>query len=152
DRPRAGLMALALALGALAATVKITTCAAAWLALGLLLPTTLAAPDRRRRALAWLTLVVVPLAAGVLWTRFADGLKEQNPFARHLTSAGLWQWNFGTWEQRTDWETWGRVFWRTPGLACQSAFLAASLLLAWPAGRRLPVAGCALVYLTLPLV
>jgi hypothetical protein len=152
DRPRAALFVLALTLGVLAATVKITTCAAAWLALGLVLLGYLVRPGRGWRLAAWAVLVGVPLAAGVLWTHYADGLKEQNTFARHLTSAALQEWNFGTWAQRESWKTWGHVFCRTPSLIRQNLFLVAALLLAPLAGRFVAVAGCVLIYLTLPLV
>jgi hypothetical protein len=153
DRPRWAVFLLALSLGVLAALVKITTCAGAWLALGLLLPTFLRGPGGWRRALAWLVLVGVPIAAGFLWTAYADGLKEQNPFARHLTSHALREWNFGTWDERWRWETWGGIFFRATVMAGQTILLGCSLLLALLARRRrAAVAGCALIYVTLPLV
>jgi hypothetical protein len=153
DRPRTVLFLLALALGVLAATVKITTCTAAWLALGLLLPGILWSAERRWRGLLWLALIGVPFAAGVLWTHYADGLKEQNPFARHLTSTALREWNFGTWKTRGEWLTWGCVFGQSWVLARQNILLVGSVLLASLAGRRFKsVAGCVFIYLALPLV
>jgi hypothetical protein len=153
ERPRPVPFVAALALGVLAALVKITTCAAAWLALGLLLPGLLLRSGRGSRAAAWLVLVGVPLAAGVLWTHWADSLKEQNPFARHLTSRALHEWNFGTPGQRWQWQTWGYVLARSPGMARQSIWLAACLLL-MPLTRRYraAVAACIFIHLALPLV
>jgi len=153
DRPRPAPFVAALSLGVLAALVKITTCAAAWLALGLLLPGMLLRPGRGWRAVAWLVLVGVPLAAGVLWTHWADSLKEQNPFARHLTSRALHEWNFGTSSQRWQWQTWGYVLARSPAMARQGIVLAACLLL-MPLTRRYraAVAACVFIHLALPLV
>jgi hypothetical protein len=153
DRPRVGMFLLAVVFGILAALVKITTCSAAWLCLSLLLARSVRRHERWRQVLAGAALVGISLGAGVLWTRFADGLKEQNPFARHLTSRALWEWNFGSWELRWQWLTWGNIFLHNYVLARQNALLLFSLLLAPLAGRRcLPAAGCGLVYLTLPLV
>jgi hypothetical protein len=152
DRPRLALFLLALSLGVLAALVKITTCVGAWLALALLLPSLLASPARRPRAWLWLALVGVPFAAGLLWTRYADGLKEQNEIARYLTSTSLRDWNFGSWEMRWRWHTWGCVFCHTWGLARQGALMVVCLLLSPLAGRFKPVAACALLYVVLPLV
>ena len=166
DRPRASTLLLALLLGVLAALVKITTCAGAWLVLGLLLPRVLRLPEfsclsrpsarlrmRTWRVCTWLLIVGVPLAAGVLWTHYADGLKEQNPIAKHLTSRALQEWNFGLWGMRWEWDTWKCILCRTWTMTAQSAFLGASLLLALLARRRLAqVVICAFVYLCLPFV
>jgi hypothetical protein len=152
-RPRFMMFLLALVLGVVAALVKITTCAAAWLALAFLLPGVVRTERSWLRAGGWMLLVAVPLVAGVLWTRFADGIKEQNLFARHLTSNALRQWNFGTWDQRWELHTWAVVLGRSPGMVLASAWLAASLILALIARRRRAlVAACVLIHLTLPLV
>src|SRR5262249_39084140 len=98
-------------------------------------------------------LVLMPLAAGVLWTQYADGLKEQNALARHLTSRALQEWNFGTWGQRGQAETWGCILGRTPAMAHASIFLAVSGALALLARRYVgAVLSGALIYLALPLV
>ena len=40
------------------------------------------------------------LAAGVLWTRYSDAVKMENPFTGFLTSSSLAAWNFGTLSDR----------------------------------------------------
>jgi hypothetical protein len=153
DRPRPALFLLALGLGMLAALVKITTCAAAWLALTLLLPALWAGRERLVRTGMWLALVAGSVATGLLWTRYADGIKELNPFARHLTSSALQEWNFGGWGRRWQGWTWQVVFGRNPAIALQTAWLIASLFLVWLAGRRRAlVTACVLIHLALPLV
>jgi 4-amino-4-deoxy-L-arabinose transferase-like glycosyltransferase len=42
------------------------------------------------------------LVLGVLWTRYSDMVKMQNPYTEFLTSSNLTTWNFGTLEQRLD--------------------------------------------------
>lgn len=42
------------------------------------------------------------LLVGVLWTRYSDMVKLENPYTEFLTSASLTTWNFGTLEQRVD--------------------------------------------------
>jgi hypothetical protein len=153
ERPSLGLFVLGVTLGALAAAVKITTCAAAWLGLGLLLVQFMKSAGWRWRGPAWLALVCVPLIAGLLWTHFADGLKEQNPFAHHLTSRALIGWNFGTWAQRKDPAVWGCTFFMNGVVVRQNAFAVGSLLVCLLARRRrLAVGGCLAIYLALPLV
>jgi hypothetical protein len=87
--------AAATILGILAALVKVTTFVGALLAVGLLF---LYLWERRRpRILTILygsVLLVLPLAAGAIWTRFADFVKLQNPLQAQ-TSGDLAMWNFG---------------------------------------------------------
>jgi len=52
-------------------------------------------------------LVTLPaIAAGYLWVVWTDVLKEQNIFAHQLTSAFLWNWNFGYPGLRTSAKFW----------------------------------------------
>jgi hypothetical protein len=44
--------------------------------------------------------VALPIAATWRWTKFADGVKAQNPFGVYLTSTMVTTWNFGTLGQR----------------------------------------------------
>jgi hypothetical protein len=61
-------------------------------------------------------LAVVALIGGcivllvLLWTRFSDGIKSENPIAALTTSAALHGWNYGSLAQRLDGETWS-VLW-----------------------------------------
>jgi hypothetical protein len=45
--------------------------------------------------------ISLPVAVTWCWTRFADGVKAQNPFGAYLTSKMLTAWNFGTLDQRS---------------------------------------------------
>ena len=50
----------------------------------------------------WLNAGAPGLVAAGLWTHYADGVKHRQPLARFLESSALWDWNFGTADQRTD--------------------------------------------------
>jgi len=43
------------------------------------------------------------------WNRYADSIKSQNPYTVWLTSDNLTAWNFGTIEQRINFETWSAI-------------------------------------------
>ena len=51
-------------------------------------------------------MLLVPLAIGLIWAKFTDLVKEQNPLADFITSAALKDWNFGTLAQRLDGNFW----------------------------------------------
>ncbi|MBF0553010.1 MAG: glycosyltransferase family 39 protein [Nitrospirae bacterium] len=53
-----------------------------------------------------LTAIVVPFAAGYLWTVHADNVKNSSLFTEWLTSGHLEGWNYGTWKQRTELSNW----------------------------------------------
>lgn len=100
----------AIAFGCLAAMVKITT-AAFWVAPFALLA---AARDdepqsRRSWAGAW-ALSIVPVVAGLAWTRHADAIKAASDATAWLTSASLVTWNFGTVAQRLEPGSWGSIY------------------------------------------
>lgn len=99
--------------GVLAALVKVTT----WLPLLTLAGLAMARlawhglrRRENRRLLAGLLLahvvIVVPTWA---WLAHADAVKAANPVGALLTSKGLAQWNFGTFEQRIDPQVWSQV-------------------------------------------
>ncbi len=69
-------------------------------------------PGRLRAAAGTLALAAVPLAAGVVWTRWTDRIKAAQPATAWLTSERLWTWNFGTLAQRGHWEPWGEILGR----------------------------------------
>lgn len=53
----------------------------------------------------WITLALmalVPLLVGSAWTRYADAVKNASIYTQWLTSAELREWNFGTWELRSN--------------------------------------------------
>ena len=93
-------------LGVLAGIVKVTTLAP-FFALGASLAAWRIWVDRekgqvslRTPALQTLCCIVLPVAATWRWTKFADSVKEQNPFGAVLTSKALTAWNFGTFAER----------------------------------------------------
>ena len=101
-------LVFAMALGALAALLKITT-AAIWLAPAIFL--------LRRSRPASIALVATAAAAGLAWTGYTDAIKAANPATAWLTSAALRDWNFGTIAQRLDPAIWWTIFGRwLPGL------------------------------------
>ncbi|MFL5675763.1 MAG: ArnT family glycosyltransferase, partial [Chloroflexota bacterium] len=87
----------AVALGSLAALLKITT-AAIWLAPAVLL--------LRRSKLGAVAVAAVPAFAGIAWTSYTDAIKSHSAATMFLTSGRLTEWNFGTIAQRADPQTW----------------------------------------------
>lgn len=57
-----------------------------------------------------LTAIVLPFAAGYLWTIHADNVKKASLFTEWLTSEHLEGWNYGTWQQRGQWRIWMAIF------------------------------------------
>lgn len=98
----------AAALGALVAAAKLTTAvvflvpAAAFTLRCLLRPGAEPAPTRGLlgTALTAALLAGITLGTGMLWTRYADGIKASNPLATAFVSSGLGSFVFGTLEQR----------------------------------------------------
>ena len=99
----------ALVIGCLATMVKITT-AAFWIAPFALLGVWRddAPATARSRIGAW-TLTIVPLVAGLAWTRWADAIKAASDATAWLTSTALTSWNFGTVAQRLEPDQWEHV-------------------------------------------
>jgi 4-amino-4-deoxy-L-arabinose transferase-like glycosyltransferase len=48
-----------------------------------------------------IVFIGIPFLIAVVWTKYADNIKLQNPFTSSLTSSVLNNWNFGTLEQKT---------------------------------------------------
>lgn len=131
-------LALAIVAGAAACLVKVTS-GVFWI-----LPMVLATSARdsgsgirgwvRSRLEPGLALAVaVPLAVTWWWVRYSDHVKAQNLEGKHLTSAALETWNFGTIAQRLEPSTWTTVLGRidptiTGGVIWGGLILAALLL------------------------
>lgn len=90
----------------LAFLTKITT-PIGWL-VGIMLRLLLKAPQStslpKKLLATWPAVLVssLGLAVGILWTSFADSIKEGHPITTFLTSSSLSAWNFGTLQQRVD--------------------------------------------------
>jgi 4-amino-4-deoxy-L-arabinose transferase-like glycosyltransferase len=97
---------LALALGSIAMLVKITT-AVFWIVPFAVLGFGRDADARgaMRSVAAW-ALALVPLAVGLAWTRYADGIKAASEATASLTSAALAPFTFGTLGDRFDPAVW----------------------------------------------
>ena len=100
-----------LAFGVLAALCKITTWALACGVTGLLVLFSNGIP--KRKDFLWVAAAgfaaVLPIIPGKLWLGYGDSVKSQNPFACKAlisTSAKQADWNFGTWEQKTNPDVW----------------------------------------------
>jgi hypothetical protein len=106
ERRSASLAVVAVLVGSLAFTVKITTAVIFVVPLLTYVATSdrpgLRNAVRARLAPPFLALLLVPLAAGLLWTRHADAIKEAHELTRWLTSDALRDWNLGTLDQRTE--------------------------------------------------
>ena len=109
--------------GVLAATVKITTyyaffvAAVSYFAWQSFLANGFFA-DRRKRDYSFLATffifaVLIPVLALFAWTSYSDYLKSLNPLARNLTSTALTSWNFGTLSDKISLRTWLMFFNRT---------------------------------------
>lgn len=159
DARRASLL-VGLAAGTVAALVKPTTLAPAWLlVIGL---TALdagralqagAARGAVRSVCAGLALCAVPAAFGLAWTWYADSLKAANPNASWLTSTALRHWSFGSAAQRLAPETW-RVIGQRAGLVVGHplVLVAGLAALAFARRRRAEVAVCLGLFVSAPLV
>ncbi len=67
------------------------------------------APVWRRALGGILAGPALGLVAAVLWSRYADAVKEKNPLADAWTSSNLTTWNFGTIRQRVDPSVWTTI-------------------------------------------
>ena len=99
---RPAVCGLALAAGLVGMLVKPTT-AVFWVIPALAYRPTGQTDRRRLGAVLGLTiLVLVPLAAALMWTRHADAIKAASPTTDWLTSSALREWTFGTLSQRLE--------------------------------------------------
>ena len=69
-----------------------------------------------RAVLTALISTLLGLGFGLIWTAYADNTKMENPVAKNLTSEQLFQWTYGTLEQRLTFEQWDQIFERLPSL------------------------------------
>ncbi|GAB5558576.1 MAG: hypothetical protein SynsKO_02230 [Synoicihabitans sp.] len=110
-------VALTAFLGALAATVKVTTFAV-WggIALGLGIAKILdlyrrGSPQERNTFIAQASIAgIIPLVAGISWVRFADAVKLTSPGGFFLTSENLSDFNIGKLADRFDPALWKQLF------------------------------------------
>ena len=116
------LLVAIMATGMLAALTKVTTFCMYYLIGGLYLLSSsvwqimerLDIPSLVKKNFPFLvTAIMLPLAAAFVWTRYSDSVKSFNPLGAHLTSTNLANWNFGTWEQKLNWNTWSDYFSRS---------------------------------------
>jgi 4-amino-4-deoxy-L-arabinose transferase-like glycosyltransferase len=128
--------ALAAALGSIAMLVKVTS-AVFWIVPFALLGFGRDAGARRhwRSIPAW-GLVLVPVAAGLAWTRHADAIKAASDATAWLTSGALVTWNFGTLEQRQDLGAWASALRPSLVLTAGGLLPIAAIAAAWVAVRR----------------
>jgi hypothetical protein len=161
EAPRRWLIAAAIGFGILASVVKITTFAVFFLAVGLALACRCLATYRQTRSfrelarLAWpfLPILLLPVLAGLWWTRLTDQAREANLLGQHMTSRAMKEWTLGTLEQRLSAETWLVILSRLGLMVGQVAVLALCLIgLASAGRRRWQVAACLLLALSGPLI
>lgn len=89
------------------------------------------------RALLYPMIVIgIPLSIGLAWAHYADVVKMDNPFGTQLTSKNLTTWNFGSMEQKLDFETWRLVVWDRSLRRNAGGLLGVLLLLLPWFGRR----------------
>ena len=155
---------LACVCGAIAALVKITTFVVFIVPALYLLGTDLirwpfqwpAFADLRRRIVVAIALVVVALAAGTTWTRFADAVKEENPIGRYNASSSAFakSWVYGTAEQKLSWPTWKTIIGRAPTILTddKALWLTTGLALLITGRRRKEALACCFLYLLSPLL
>jgi hypothetical protein len=110
DDRSAAWFAAALAFGCIATLVKITT-AVFWVAPFALLAVSRDDDrgSRRSWAGAW-ALSILPILAGLAWTRHADAIKAASEATAWLTSSELVAWNFGSVAQRLEPGAWASIY------------------------------------------
>ncbi len=108
------LLALAVVCGILAGLVKITTLFISSVPVIMLMGAdtwrALRDPNRgkalARTALTYALALGIPVIIAVIWTRYADSVKAQNPMAGLIISSNLTKWNFGTFGFRFSHKCW----------------------------------------------
>ena len=120
--------------------VKVTTGVFWILPFALLGFTSDANARRDRRWIGAWALTLVPLAAALAWTAWADGIKAASPETAWLTSRALFSWNFGTLAQRLSPQAWSHAlypaFWPIGGIVLPLAVILV-MVSAWRSrGRR----------------
>jgi len=74
--------------------------------------------------------IILALLAGTAWTRIADTEKERNPITQQLVSSKLLDWNFGTWDQRLNPDSWIVIFDRFPSMGLGLSGLLVAIIIA----------------------
>jgi len=112
-----GMVLVAAILLALGSAVKGTT-TVAWAIVFLIAGSGLLWRKRPelRSVLVTVFALISGLAVGLVWTAYADLTKQENPVAKNLTSERLYQWTYGTFEQRMNLDQWDRIVERLPSL------------------------------------
>lgn len=159
------LLVAALVLGVLAGMVKITTFFSFGLAVPIFLvrdifrwPVPRSWPIRRMiEGLVVLALVEgIPLAAVMGWTAHADKLKALSPITTYLqsTNPAMEDWNFGTIEQRFNFETWSTIIGRCGTLTAPewTFWLGCLVAVLFTRRRWKEVLALVVLYLSAPVV
>jgi hypothetical protein len=98
-------------------------------------------------------LIVVPaVVTCAAWTGFCDHQKSLNRIGQATTSSGLTTWNFGTWEQRLDWQQWSAIAGRYGLMIGDFAFLSVCALGLLKSGRRRLIVASLLLAASAPLI
>ena len=138
DRRQPVFLALALLAGFVGMLVKPTT-AVFWILPALAYRPREREGSARRRFDVWTAVVVVlPLLAGMWWTRHADAIKAASPLTEWLTGWNLRRWNFGWMQQRLDPGVW-RVVWEWAGpnlLGLFAILLVPAAIAVWRSPQR----------------
>lgn len=61
---------------------------------------------RHRLDVVLIAVILIPVVAAGIWTRYADAVKELTPTTAFLSSSAIATWNFGTLDQRLDGSQW----------------------------------------------
>lgn len=51
-------------------------------------------------------VIIAPLLAGYAWAIYSDHVRSASPFTNFLATKAMHSWNYGTWEQKTDYGNW----------------------------------------------
>ncbi len=156
-----GFAVAAVLSGSLCAATKATTFPPVGLLAGLICLAAAVRVVRTTRRIPYLLLIgagvllAAPVVPTYLWTRFADGVKNQNLVGVMLTSESLREWNFGTTEMRRDPRTWYDIadfnVWDTVG-GLPVLLLVLPLFFAVSARWRRMGAACFAAYLIGPAI
>ncbi len=65
--------------------------------------------DNRLFLVSLFTITIVPLIVGVYWIKYSDKIKYDSNYSG-LTSSALKSWNFGTFDQKINFQNWNIIF------------------------------------------
>lgn len=97
--------------------------------------------------------LLIPFLGALAWTKFADGVKSENPLAGFITSKALMLWNFGTPEQRISKDFWMMLFRQTlhDSIGHRSTWILSVALALWVGRRAWVYFLCTAFFLAVPL-